>query len=351
MPSVSEGSKVLVSGANGYLAMWVVRTLLERGFKVRGTVRAEDKGKFMIDYFTSLGYGDKLEVVVVDDIVKEGAFDEAVKGVDAIEHTASPYHFRPEDLIKPAVQGTLGMLKSALKNGSQVQRIVITSSCASVMSPVSKPTVFSEQDWNLSAIKEVEEKGIDNSPPSIVYRASKTLAEKAAWDFYEQHKSEIKWDLAVINPPFVYGPAIQQIASLSSLNTSLQAWYEKVVADSPKTKEALSDSNSWVDVRDTALGHVLALEKEAAGGQRIITASGGCNWQEWIDAANSLSPSPLPSHKFPLGFPEITTQTEGEPVYMVTYDNSKQDRILGIKFRTKLETTRDILEDFSKRGW
>ena len=69
-------------------------------------------------------------------------------------------------------------------------------------------------------------------------------------------------------------PAIHQIASPSSLNTSLQIWYEKVVADSPKTKEILSESNSWVDVRDTALGHVLALEIDAAGGQRIITSSG-----------------------------------------------------------------------------
>jgi hypothetical protein len=72
MPYVKKGSKVLVSGANGFLAMWVVRTLLERGFTVRGTVRTEDKGKFMIEYFKSLGYGDKLEVVVVDDIVKVG---------------------------------------------------------------------------------------------------------------------------------------------------------------------------------------------------------------------------------------------------------------------------------------
>jgi nucleoside-diphosphate-sugar epimerase len=69
-------------------------------------------------------------------------------------------------------------------------------------------------------------------------------------------------------------PAIHEIISPSSLNTSLQIWYEKVVADSPKTKESLSESNSWVDVRDTALAHVLALEKDAAGGQRIITASG-----------------------------------------------------------------------------
>ena len=70
MPAISKGSKVLVSGANGYIAMWVVRTLLERGFAVRGTVRTEDKAKFIIEYFKSLGYGDKFEVVVVDDIIK-----------------------------------------------------------------------------------------------------------------------------------------------------------------------------------------------------------------------------------------------------------------------------------------
>ena len=70
MPAISKGSKVLVSGANGYIAMWVARTLLERGFAVRGTVRTEDKAKFIIEYFKSLGYGDKFEVVVVDDIIK-----------------------------------------------------------------------------------------------------------------------------------------------------------------------------------------------------------------------------------------------------------------------------------------
>ena len=72
MPSANKGSKVLVSGANGYIAMWVVRTLLERGYIVRGTVRTEDKGKFLIEYFKSLGFGDKFEVVVVDDFVKVG---------------------------------------------------------------------------------------------------------------------------------------------------------------------------------------------------------------------------------------------------------------------------------------
>ena len=103
-----------------------------------------------------------------------------------------------------------------------MQRIVITSSCSAVISPpLSKGTVFSEQDWNLSSVKEIEEMG-NKSHPGIAYSASKTLAEKgsflnnlsfglplkcflqsAAWDFYEQHKPQIKWDLVVINPPFV----------------------------------------------------------------------------------------------------------------------------------------------------
>ena len=66
-----------------------------------------------------------------------------------------------------------------------------------------------------------------------------------------------------------------------------------------------------------------------------------------VDTANSISPAPVLSHKIQSGFPEIT---KGEPVYMFTYDNSKQANVLGINFRTKLETTKDILEDFSKRG-
>jgi len=74
MPAIPSGSKVLVSGANGYIAMWVVQTLLERGYSVRGTVRSGSKGKFMTKYFTRLGYGGKFEFVVVEDIVKVNSY-------------------------------------------------------------------------------------------------------------------------------------------------------------------------------------------------------------------------------------------------------------------------------------
>jgi nucleoside-diphosphate-sugar epimerase len=112
MPTVSPPAKVLVSGANGFIAVWVIQTLLEKGYAVRGTVRSLEKGKYLKTLFEK--YSDKFELVVVADITKvsgfclpisasitayhqEGAFDEAVKGVDAIEHTASPFHFNADD--------------------------------------------------------------------------------------------------------------------------------------------------------------------------------------------------------------------------------------------------------------
>ncbi|KAF9042284.1 hypothetical protein BJ165DRAFT_262532 [Panaeolus papilionaceus] len=353
MPLIQKNDKVLVTGANGYIAMWVVQHLLERGYVVRGTARNVDKCNFMKKYFAGLGYGDdKFEAVVVEDIAKDGAFDEAVKGVDAIAHTASPFHLKvttAEELIGPAVKGTVGILNSILKHGTNVKRIIITSSIAAVITPSSQPSRFSETDWNEFSVKEVQEKG-DKAAPIEIYRASKTLAERSVWDFYNQNKDNISWDVAVINPPFVFGPPIHDVSSLKSLNTSLQTWYDNVITDTPKTKEQLAFSSSWVDVRDTALAHVLALEKEAAGGERIITTSGGYIWQEFVDAANSLSPNPLPSHKLSKGFPDMLPPVE-DRVYNITYDKSKEQRILGISFKTIVETTKDTLENFAARGW
>jgi hypothetical protein len=92
MVAIAPPAKVLVTGANGYLAVWVVKKYLEEGYSVRGTVRSLIKSAFLVDKFSS--YGDRFELVVVEDITKDGAFDEAVKGVDVIAHTASPFNFK-----------------------------------------------------------------------------------------------------------------------------------------------------------------------------------------------------------------------------------------------------------------
>lgn len=97
MPAVSAPAKILVSGANGYIAVWVVRTLLERGYSVRGTIRSKGKGIHLLNLFKDEVESGKFELVIVPDITAPGAFDEVVKGVDAIEHTSSPFLMSADD--------------------------------------------------------------------------------------------------------------------------------------------------------------------------------------------------------------------------------------------------------------
>ncbi|KAG6336084.1 hypothetical protein ID866_3010 [Astraeus odoratus] len=281
MPVVHPHRKVLISGANGYIAMWVARELLEQGYSVRGTVRSAAKGVHPRRQFAK--YGEQFEIVVIEDMTKEGAFDEAVKGVDAIVHTASPAHLNarhPEELIEPAVKGTVGILQSTLKHGTSVKRVVITSTASAVVHDEPTPTTFTEKDWNLQCLEIVKEEG-ENADSDIKYRASKTLAEQAAWRFIEEHKEEISWDMTVINPPC---PTIHEVTGPSSLNVSTKLFYDHVVNGlNPKiagNKLHLTGGN-WVDVRDVGLAHRLALEKPDAGNERIIVSAGVFKWQDF----------------------------------------------------------------------
>ncbi|KDN49978.1 hypothetical protein RSAG8_01314, partial [Rhizoctonia solani AG-8 WAC10335] len=134
--------------------------------------------------------------------VQDDAFDEAVEGVVGIAHIASPFHLQaddPQDLIGPAVKGTVGILKSINKYGSSFQRVVITSSAAAIVD-ATKPigSHYTEENWNEYSPKQIEEKG-NNAAPIDKYRSSKTLAEKAAWAYVDSNKP--KWDIVTVNPP------------------------------------------------------------------------------------------------------------------------------------------------------
>ncbi|KAI6124593.1 hypothetical protein EDD17DRAFT_1037288 [Pisolithus thermaeus] len=352
MPAIQPPTKVLVTGANGFIAAWTICDLLEHDYSVRGTVRSVEKGEYLKSYFAN--YASKFEVVVVEDITKEGAFDEAVKGVEAIAHMASPIsvnRVRVEDMIEPAVKGTTGLLQSALQYGQSVKRIVYTSSAAAIRpetceSPTS--TVFSEQDWNNRAIEILKEQG-DNTSAATVYHASKTLAEQSAWKFLKDHEHEISWDLTSLNPPLTIGPVIHDITDASSLRTSMRWFFDNVV-DPVKSAEAGNNSlvgtgNPWADVRDVAKAHRLALEKEEAGGERIIISGPWTARQTFIDVANALEPAPKLSRPLPKGNPGSS--------YLASYelDATKSQRILGLQYHSVMDTTRDTLLDFAARGW
>ncbi|PPQ91972.1 LOW QUALITY PROTEIN: hypothetical protein CVT25_004547 [Psilocybe cyanescens] len=354
MPTVLPvtSARVLVTGANGYIAMWVIRTLLEQGYTVRGAVRSEEKGKHLKEYFSN--YGDKVECFIIllrsagrgqnamldayEQCGQDGAFDEAVKGVDAIEHTASPLPSSnpdPNDTIKPAVQGTLAVLKSAYKYGSKVKRIVLTSSAGAIINPVTKPTaVFDETHWADTYVQDIKEKGKDN-PDIVKYRASKVLAERAAWDYYNEHKGDVGWDLVALNPPLVVGPPLQRVDTPDNLNSSLDTWWKNISKEKPV--DILKTSYGYIDVRDIAAAHVVALQKESAGGERIIVSNG--------NIVHSLKPELYSSGVLPRGKPDL------DKTILFTYNPEKGKRILGLKYRGLEEMISDTLGDFEARGW
>ncbi|KAH9855687.1 NAD-P-binding protein [Lenzites betulinus] len=343
MPAISTG-KVLVTGANGYIAVWVVKSLLDAGFAVRGTVRSESKAGHLRKIFAS--YGDKLEIVVVDDITKEGAFDAHVTDVDAIAHTASPFHLKaddPDELILPALHGTLGVLRSARAHGAHVRRVVVTSSVAAIMHSnphPGQPLVLTEADWNDEDVATTRALG-RAADGAVKYRASKSLAERAAWDFVEKEGKALGWDLVVLNPPYVFGPVLHEVGSAEELNQSAHDWYVNVVKSPLDDEARASVGASWVDVRDIAQAHVLALLKPEASGSRFVISSSAFKWQDWVNAAHEFEPS----------IPANPSYDRSKADFPLTYDNTKARTVLGIKFRTIEETTKDTLEDLKAHGW
>ncbi|RDX45050.1 NAD(P)-binding protein [Lentinus brumalis] len=344
MPAISSG-KVLVTGANGFVAAWVLQDLLEHGFSVRGTVRSEDKATYLRDHFAT--YRDRFEIVVVSNMTAvrtltahDGACNEAVEGVDAILHLASPTDLNSNDpsaVINPAVEGTLSILNSALKHRATVRRVVILSSAAAIFSPPrpedAGTRVLDERDWNEVSPKEVQEKG-GKASGSDIYRTSKTLAERAAWKLYEDAKAKggLEWDLVTLNPPFVYGPVIHEVATLEGFGGTARMWYDHIVKGD-LTGEALTRNGySYVDVRDLARAHVLALIVPEAGGERFLICAGSCVMQQFVDAARQVT------DKIPAGEPSYRKEDAGR-------------KVLGLRYRSLEATAADTIRDLESRGW
>ncbi len=240
---------------------------------------------------------------------QSGVFNEAVEGVDAIVHTASPAHISahdPDELIRPAVLGTTGVIHSASLPTSSVKRVVVLSSLPAVVDTGGAPApgTYTEADWNDSDVAEVRELGVGASQPGK-YRASKVLAERAAWDlFAEGRKSgSIGWDLATLCPPWVFGPVLG-VRSPEDLGLSVKMWYELAVKEEGEIPEwtkayvfSLRSSadvlgslltllwagvcRNWTDVRDLAVATRIALSTPQAGGERFIICAGPSVWRQW----------------------------------------------------------------------
>lgn len=266
-----KNAKVLVSGVTGFVGSHVVQQLLLHGYKVRGTVRSTADESKMTKLRQQLTEGlpeegvPELEFVEAD-LLKEDTWLPAVAGCQYICHVASPFPLEipndPDTIIKPAVEGTLAVLKAAVADGN-VKRVVLTSSLAAihdVKTVDAKELVDSEKKYN-------EDDWVD--PDKVeAYSRSKILAEKAAHNFIEelpQVDGKRKLELVVINPSYVLGPMITDNVSSSVL--AMKRLLDKTTPGVPKFHLAVCD------VRDVALAHVKALEGPEHVGKRYLIVS------------------------------------------------------------------------------
>ncbi|XP_021912639.1 cinnamoyl-CoA reductase 1-like, partial [Carica papaya] len=254
---MSGGGKVVcVTGGSGYIASWLVKLLLQRGYTVKATLRDPYDTKKTEHLLGLDGAKERLRLMKAE-LLEEGCFDSVVDGCHGVFHTASPVSFSPSDpqteLIEPAVTGTLNVLKSCAKTSS-IKRVVLTSSIATVLyngKPLT-PQVVVDETWQSDV-------DFCQKSKQLWYMVSKVLAEEAALEFSKQHGI----DLVIMNPGFVIGPLLQP-----TLNFSLQVILKMINGDIVFP----GSDYRFVDVRDVANAHIQAFEIDSACGRYCLVA-------------------------------------------------------------------------------
>lgn len=252
-----SGERVLVTGGSGFVGAHCILQLLEHGYRVRTTVRHAGREETVRTMLSVGGAnpGDELEFAFAD-LESDDGWAAAVAGCTYVLHVASPFPAaapRHEDeLIAPAREGALRVVRAAHEAG--VQRVVLTSSFAAIgygHPPTERP--FTEEDWT-------DVNGRDCS----AYVKSKTLAERAAWDYVRSHENAP--ELAVVNPVAILGPVLGPETS-----TSIELVQRLLDGQLPGAPQL---SYGIVDVRDVADLHLRAMTDPAAAGERFLAVAG-----------------------------------------------------------------------------
>ncbi len=324
----------LITGSSGYIAKHTVQRFLNAGYHVRGSVRRLERGDEVraavkpglqagVDLDTALEF-------VALDLGSDDGWNDALQGVDVLVHMASPFPIaQPKDedeLIRPAVDGTLRALRAAHANG--VDRVVLTSSAVAITGGPARPNgSFNEDDW--SDI---------NHPGLNAYGKSKTLAERAAWDYVENQAPDMK--LTTINPVFVLGAPLDE-----NFGSSIEVIERILGAKDPAVPEI---GFSVVDVGDIAEMHLRAAQRPETAGERIAGATRGMWFLDMAKVIKAAHPDrKIVTRKAPklllrvlaLFDPQIkaTLPSLGR---MDEVDNTKAKTLLGMDFTDPDESVR-----------
>ncbi|VVA25185.1 PREDICTED: cinnamoyl-CoA reductase [Prunus dulcis] len=321
---MSGATKVVcVTGASGYIASWLVKLLLQRGYTVKATVCDPNDPKKTEHLLSLDGAKERLHLFKAD-LIQEGSFDTVVDGCEGVFHTASPVQFSAtdphEELLYPAVKGTLNVLKSCVKFPT-VKRVVLTSSMASVLhngKPLTPDVVVDETWFSDPLVCEDLE---------AWYFLSKTLAEEAAWKFAKGNGI----DLVTLNPAYVIGPLLQP---------TLNATVEMVLNLKKDIPDVIRSNYLSTDVRDVASAHVQAFEVPSATGRYCLVGH-VTPMSKALKILHELHPTLFPPEKYEEANPS-------EPTYQVSQEKAKS---LGVNFLPLEVSLRDTVESLKEKGF
>jgi dihydroflavonol-4-reductase len=335
---------VCVTGAAGFIATHIVEQLLAKGYLVRGTVR-NALGPGCAHLRQIAGAEQRLQLIEADLLDPEPWVD-AVADCEYVLHTASPYTLNVEqpqrDLVEPAVHGTRNVLAACLAQ-PRPPRVVLTSSTAAITDGADADRVLTEADWN-------ERSSLDRNP----YYYAKTLAEREAWRLVEEQPGKLA--LTVINPFLVIGPSRS-----GELNTSNAIFADLLNGTYPGIMRLCW---GFVDVRDVARAHLLAMETRAAQGRYICSAQ-TITMRRLVELLASAGYGDYPLPKLgrdgAIGDHAVRLssylQPRGVGSYLRThgdrelrFDNRKIVSELALDFRPLEETVRATAEDLIRHG-
>ncbi|CAI9768624.1 unnamed protein product [Fraxinus pennsylvanica] len=314
---------VCVTGASGYIASWIVKFLLQRGYTVKASIRDLNDPKKTEHLLALDGAKERLHLLKAN-LLEQGSFDAVVDGCEGVFHTASPFFHAVTDpqaeLIDPALKGTLNVLESCAKTPS-VKRVVLTSSMAAVGyngKPRTPEVIVDETWWSIPEVcKEMKQ----------WYVLSKTLAEDAAWKFMK----EKGLDMVTINPAMVIGPLLQP-----TLNTSAAAVLNLIKSPEPYPNATFG----WVNVKDVADAHILAFENPSANGRYCLVES-VAHFSEIVQILRELYPTlPLPE--------KCADDKPFVPKYQVSKEKTKS---LGIEFTPVKESIKETVESLKEKNF
>ena len=346
MTEIDPTKPVLVTGATGYVASWIVRYLLEDGRTVRGTVRNPDKATGMEHLHALAAEHEGRLTLHQADLLDEGSYAEPMAGCELVIHTASPFLLGkvrdPEkQLVKPALDGTRNVLDSVNATDS-VKRVVLTSSVVAIQGDnidMLGRGPFTEEDWNTTS-------SVDHQP----YPYSKTVAEKAAWEICE---AQDRWDMVTIHPGLVLGPALTT-ASKSGSMTTMKAFIDGSLAGG-----APDLAFGLVDVRDVARAHVTAGFTPTAHGRYITNAGSLTMLKMGMILRKRFGHSyPFPLVKVPKAAFKLVAPVAGysrefvdkNVGYPLEFDNTRSREELGISYRDMADTVADQFQQMIDDG-